>query len=262
VRDIARAVDIQGASLYAHVASKQEVLWSIVERTASRFEAAADAVEAADPGARCSAGVHLISLVRPTSASSPTTSSGPASSSTSGARSTAAGATTSRGVATPTRRGSATRSATASRPARSSPSTRRDRRLHPVRAQRPRRLVPPGRTAHARTIADATPTSRLRAVQAGSPVMTDPLALEPILGPMDRGRPAFNDDLPHDERYALFEEHVAAGLKIEATDWMPDEYRTAVLRFVEMHANSELMGVLPEREWLMRAPDPAAASSP
>ena len=52
--------------------------------------------------------------------------------------------------------------------------------------------------------------------------MTDPLALEPILGPLERGRPAFNDDLPHDERYALFEEHVAAGLKIEATDWMPD----------------------------------------
>ena len=47
VRDIARAVDIQGASLYAHVASKQEVLWSIVERTASRFEAAADTVELA-----------------------------------------------------------------------------------------------------------------------------------------------------------------------------------------------------------------------
>ena len=35
---------------------------------------------------------------------------------------------------------------------------------------------------------------------------------------------------------------------------MPDEYRTAVLRFVEMHANSELMGVLPERDWIMRAP--------
>ena len=51
VRDIARAVDIQGASLYAHVASKQDVLWSIVEGTAARFEVAADAVEAADPGA-------------------------------------------------------------------------------------------------------------------------------------------------------------------------------------------------------------------
>ncbi|MEO8437630.1 MAG: TetR family transcriptional regulator [Chloroflexota bacterium] len=65
VRDIARAVDIQGASLYAHVASKQEVLWSIVEGTASRFEAAADAVEDVDPGSLVfGPGVHLISLVR------------------------------------------------------------------------------------------------------------------------------------------------------------------------------------------------------
>jgi ring-1,2-phenylacetyl-CoA epoxidase subunit PaaA len=84
--------------------------------------------------------------------------------------------------------------------------------------------------------------------------VTDPLALEPILGPRERLRPAFNDELPHDERFALFEAHVTRGGKVEATDWMPDEYRTAVLRFVEMHANSELMGVLPEREWLMRAP--------
>ena len=84
--------------------------------------------------------------------------------------------------------------------------------------------------------------------------MTDPLALDPILAPGDRARLAFNEDLPHDERYAHFEAHVTAGGKIEATDWMPDEYRTAVLRFVEMHANSELMGVLPEREWIMRAP--------
>ena len=47
---------------------------------------------------------------------------------------------------------------------------------------------------------------------------------------------------------------MTGGGKVEATDWMPDEYRTAVLRFVEMHANCELMGVLPEREWIMRAP--------
>jgi AcrR family transcriptional regulator len=65
VRDIARAVDIQGASLYAHVTSKQDVLWSIVERTASRFEAAADAIETADPGgATFGRGVYLIALVR------------------------------------------------------------------------------------------------------------------------------------------------------------------------------------------------------
>ncbi len=84
--------------------------------------------------------------------------------------------------------------------------------------------------------------------------MTDPLSLEPILAPQERGRLPFNEDLPHDERYELFEAHVVAGGKVEATDWMPDEYRTGVLRFVEMHANSELMGVLPEREWIMRAP--------
>ena len=45
------------------------------------------------------------------------------------------------------------------------------------------------------------------------------------------------------------------GGKVEADDWMPDEYRAAVLKFVEMHANSELMGVLPERDWIMRAPN-------
>ena len=65
VRDIARAVDIQGASLYAHVTSKQDVLWSIVEGTAERFESAADAVEAADPGSIASGpSVYLVSLVR------------------------------------------------------------------------------------------------------------------------------------------------------------------------------------------------------
>src|SRR3954465_15014994 len=40
VRDIAKALDIQGASLYAHVASKEDVLWSIVNRAADRFDAA------------------------------------------------------------------------------------------------------------------------------------------------------------------------------------------------------------------------------
>jgi TetR/AcrR family transcriptional regulator, cholesterol catabolism regulator len=43
VRDIARALDMQGASLYAHVTSKEDLLWSIVDRAASAFEAAADA---------------------------------------------------------------------------------------------------------------------------------------------------------------------------------------------------------------------------
>ena len=59
VRDIARALDIQAASMYAHVASKEDVLWSIVDRAAGAFEAAADAAVAdgatADPVDRLAA---------------------------------------------------------------------------------------------------------------------------------------------------------------------------------------------------------------
>jgi ring-1,2-phenylacetyl-CoA epoxidase subunit PaaA len=56
------------------------------------------------------------------------------------------------------------------------------------------------------------------------------------------------------DRLEAFKAHLANGGKVEATDWMPDEYRMALIRFIEMHANSELMGVLPEREWIMKAP--------
>lgn len=55
-------------------------------------------------------------------------------------------------------------------------------------------------------------------------------------------------------RIDAFLAHITGGGKVEATDWMPEEYRQALIRFIEMHANSELMGVLPEREWIMRAP--------
>ncbi len=51
-----------------------------------------------------------------------------------------------------------------------------------------------------------------------------------------------------------FIEHVQSGGQVEATDWMPDEYRARLVKFIEMHGNSELMGVLPEREWILRAP--------
>jgi TetR/AcrR family transcriptional regulator, cholesterol catabolism regulator len=63
VRDIARAMDIQGASLYAHVASKQDVLRAIVERMASRFEHAADGATSID-GAAADPPGRLDALVR------------------------------------------------------------------------------------------------------------------------------------------------------------------------------------------------------
>jgi ring-1,2-phenylacetyl-CoA epoxidase subunit PaaA len=86
--------------------------------------------------------------------------------------------------------------------------------------------------------------------------MTDPLALDPVLNEPDRSarRLEFHRGMSQDERFAHFEAHVHDGGKVEAGDWMPDEYRSGVLKFVEMHANSELMGVLPEREWILRAP--------
>lgn len=52
VRDIAQVLNLQGASLYAHVASKEDLLWSIVQRAADRFEGAVAplaAVEAPAP---------------------------------------------------------------------------------------------------------------------------------------------------------------------------------------------------------------------
>ncbi len=49
-------------------------------------------------------------------------------------------------------------------------------------------------------------------------------------------------------------EYVQSGGQVETGDPMPDEYRARLIKFIEMHANSELMGVLPEREWILRAP--------
>jgi ring-1,2-phenylacetyl-CoA epoxidase subunit PaaA len=56
------------------------------------------------------------------------------------------------------------------------------------------------------------------------------------------------------DRLEAFNERVSTGGKVEAEDWMPDDYRRGVLKFIEMHANSEIMGALPERECLPRAP--------
>ena len=63
-----------------------------------------------------------------------------------------------------------------------------------------------------------------------------------------------NGSSSHERRTEEFRERILAGQKVEATDWMADEYRKVAFKFIEMHANSELMGALPEREWIARAP--------
>jgi ring-1,2-phenylacetyl-CoA epoxidase subunit PaaA len=59
---------------------------------------------------------------------------------------------------------------------------------------------------------------------------------------------------PDAARTEEFLERLHAGTKVEPDDWMPDTYRQLNLKFIEMHANSEIMGALPEREWIARAP--------
>ncbi len=56
------------------------------------------------------------------------------------------------------------------------------------------------------------------------------------------------------EKLAEFQQKIDDGLLIEVDDWMPCAYRTGMLRMAEHHANSEIIGALPEGEWITRAP--------
>src|SRR3989337_246813 len=60
-----------------------------------------------------------------------------------------------------------------------------------------------------------------------------------------------NDD---PEKLLLFEERIARGEKIEPRDWMPFDYRRQLIRLIEQHAHSEIIGALPEGTWITRAP--------
>ncbi len=52
----------------------------------------------------------------------------------------------------------------------------------------------------------------------------------------------------------LFQDRIDAEIKIEAKDWMPDAYRKTNLRQISQHAHSEVVGMLPEGNWISRAP--------
>jgi ring-1,2-phenylacetyl-CoA epoxidase subunit PaaA len=53
---------------------------------------------------------------------------------------------------------------------------------------------------------------------------------------------------------ATFEARIANGETIEPKDWMPDRYRTQLIRMMSQHAHSEIVGMLPEGNWITRAP--------
>ncbi len=56
------------------------------------------------------------------------------------------------------------------------------------------------------------------------------------------------------EKLAEFEAKIDRGEKIEPHDWMPKEYRKQLIRMIEQHAHSEIIGALPEGTWITRAP--------
>ncbi len=64
----------------------------------------------------------------------------------------------------------------------------------------------------------------------------------------------FNDQFTTEEKYSHFMKRIEAGEKIEADDWMPEDYRTALIKLISMHGISEIMGALPEKEWVPKAP--------
>lgn len=55
-------------------------------------------------------------------------------------------------------------------------------------------------------------------------------------------------------KLAEFEAKIERGDKIEPHDWMPHEYRRQLIRMIEQHAHSEIIGALPEGTWITRAP--------
>jgi ring-1,2-phenylacetyl-CoA epoxidase subunit PaaA len=51
-----------------------------------------------------------------------------------------------------------------------------------------------------------------------------------------------------------FQARIDAGIKIEPKDWMPEGYRKTLIRQISQHAHSEIVGQLPEGNWVTRAP--------
>src|SRR3977135_350883 len=52
----------------------------------------------------------------------------------------------------------------------------------------------------------------------------------------------------------LFQAHIDAAERIEPNDWMPEAYRRTLVRQISQHAHSEIVGMLPEGNWITRAP--------
>jgi ring-1,2-phenylacetyl-CoA epoxidase subunit PaaA len=60
------------------------------------------------------------------------------------------------------------------------------------------------------------------------------------------------EEMSPEER--AFQKRIDADIKIEPKDWMPEAYRKTLIRQISQHAHSEIVGMLPEGNWITRAP--------
>jgi ring-1,2-phenylacetyl-CoA epoxidase subunit PaaA len=56
------------------------------------------------------------------------------------------------------------------------------------------------------------------------------------------------------EQQKIFDDKIDRNITIEADDWMPQAYRDTLVRQISQHAHSEIVGMLPEGNWITRAP--------
>jgi ring-1,2-phenylacetyl-CoA epoxidase subunit PaaA len=61
--------------------------------------------------------------------------------------------------------------------------------------------------------------------------------------------------LSNEELEKRFQDKIDKEIRIEPNDWMPDAYRKNLIRQISQHAHSEVVGMLPEGNWITRAPN-------
>ena len=60
--------------------------------------------------------------------------------------------------------------------------------------------------------------------------------------------------MPLQQLEKTFDDKLEKEIRIEPKDWMPDAYRKSLIRMISQHAHSEIVGMLPEGNWITRAP--------
>ncbi|WP_298051037.1 1,2-phenylacetyl-CoA epoxidase subunit PaaA [uncultured Paenalcaligenes sp.] len=71
---------------------------------------------------------------------------------------------------------------------------------------------------------------------------------------VDTGLSRVQTDADLSELEKNFQDRIDAGVRMESKDWMPDAYRRTLIRQISQHAHSEVVGMLPEGNWVTRAP--------